>query len=329
MSSSAKDKSLSHPSAPKHVVAEMHKEAQQAAGVLTSLGVTSEAHPQLSSGMSAFINIEPVHLASFTFYSESALGNDVSADFTAEVDPGKFAPNDSIPHQHGMEEGTKNYAPSHTFARTNPGTNKESRSDDISKKIKLEDLSDLMINQDDETIIVTDSPNDEPIIVTDESKEEEAKKHKKAHATSYNEPEDTLASHLPYLKLVQLQELKDQVAELKTLKLKLLAEFLALPSQISSVQAKLQTLDTLPSLLNKVANTLTRFASIIENASHTAKSKGVPSAGPTTNLPAEGEKNTNQTAKDAKTTNLHDELVDFLGIYIVTQYYNKKLLYDK
>nr|GEV70197.1 hypothetical protein [Tanacetum cinerariifolium] len=52
----------------------MHKEAQQAAGGPTSLEATSEegAHPQLSS--------------------ESAPGHDASTDFTAEVDPGIFAP---------------------------------------------------------------------------------------------------------------------------------------------------------------------------------------------------------------------------------------------
>nr|GEV38077.1 hypothetical protein [Tanacetum cinerariifolium] len=50
-SSSAKDKSPSHPSSPTHMVDKMHKEAQQAAGGPTSLGATSEegAHPQLSS----------------------------------------------------------------------------------------------------------------------------------------------------------------------------------------------------------------------------------------------------------------------------------------
>ncbi|GKD70933.1 hypothetical protein Tco_1325023, partial [Tanacetum coccineum] len=118
----AKDKSPSHPSAPTHVVAEMHKEAQQAAGGPTSLGATSKegAHPQLSSGMSAFINIKPVHSASFTFHSESASRNDVSADSIAEADPRKSAPNGSIPHQQGIDEGTKNYSTDHIFARTNP-----------------------------------------------------------------------------------------------------------------------------------------------------------------------------------------------------------------
>ncbi|GJZ05198.1 hypothetical protein Tco_0538473 [Tanacetum coccineum] len=67
----------------------------------------------------------------------------------------------------------------------------------------------------------------------------------------------------------------------------------------------------------------------MENASYNATSKGVPSAGPATASPAEGEKNINPATKDAETTNLHNELVDLLGIDIVTQYYNKKLLYDK
>nr|GEV35333.1 ribonuclease H-like domain-containing protein [Tanacetum cinerariifolium] len=51
-SSSAKDKSPSHPLLPTLVVDEMHKEAQQAAGGPTSLGATSKegAHLQLSSG---------------------------------------------------------------------------------------------------------------------------------------------------------------------------------------------------------------------------------------------------------------------------------------
>ncbi|GJX04321.1 hypothetical protein Tco_0190237 [Tanacetum coccineum] len=128
-SSSAKDKSLSHLLPPTPVVGEIHKEAQQAAGGPTSLGVTSEegAHPQLSS------------------------------DSTAEADPGLFAPNDSISSQQGMDKGTKNYLIDHIFAGTNPsvlidqsklagngikttntdsGTHEESKADEISKKIK-------------------------------------------------------------------------------------------------------------------------------------------------------------------------------------------------
>nr|GEY55273.1 hypothetical protein [Tanacetum cinerariifolium] len=53
------------------------------------------------------------------------------------------------------------------------------------------------------------------------------------------------------------------------------------------------------------------------------------SSGQATTSPGEGEKNTNPATKDAEPTNLHKELVDLLGIDVVTQYYNKKLLYDK
>nr|GEU78883.1 hypothetical protein [Tanacetum cinerariifolium] len=58
-----------------------------------------------------------------------------------------------------------------------------------------------------------------------------------------------------------------------------------------------------------------RFATIVENAS----------AGQASASPAEGEKNTTIDAK----TNLQNELVNLLGINMVEQYHNKKLLFDK
>ncbi|GJY36884.1 hypothetical protein Tco_0422262 [Tanacetum coccineum] len=74
----------------------MHKEAQQAAGGPTSLGATSEegAHPQLSSGMSAFTLIKPVYSVSFIF--------------TLSL------------HQEDMDEGTQNYSLDHKLTGTNP-----------------------------------------------------------------------------------------------------------------------------------------------------------------------------------------------------------------
>nr|GFB25780.1 hypothetical protein [Tanacetum cinerariifolium] len=66
------------------------------------------------------------------------------------------------------------------------------------------------------------------------------------------------------------------------------------------------------------------FATVVENASG-ATTKDVPSAGQATASPAEGKKN---TTKDAE-TNLQNELVDLLGIDVVEQYHNKKLLFDK
>ncbi|GKC32506.1 hypothetical protein Tco_1039800 [Tanacetum coccineum] len=78
------------------------------------------------------------------------------------------------------------------------GTNKEFRADDISKKIKLEDLSEFL--KDTRSAFFTpDSPQDDPIIVTDESEEEEADK-EDTHDTSHDVPEDTLAPPPPSLK---------------------------------------------------------------------------------------------------------------------------------
>ncbi|GJX46680.1 hypothetical protein Tco_0271870 [Tanacetum coccineum] len=61
-----------------------------------------------------------------------------------------------------------------------------------------------------------------------------------------------------------------------------------------------------------------------------AQDFGLPSKsikqGQVTASPAEEEKNTNPTNAEP---NLHDEIVDLLGIDVMTQYYNMKLLYDK
>ncbi|GKC62841.1 hypothetical protein Tco_1095439, partial [Tanacetum coccineum] len=107
-SSSTLDKNPSQSSTSTPMVAEMHKDDQQAAGGPTSLGVTGEegADPQLNSGMSAFIHIKPVYSASFIIYYKSVSGCDASVDSTSEADPGISYPNDSIPQQHGIDKGT-------------------------------------------------------------------------------------------------------------------------------------------------------------------------------------------------------------------------------
>ncbi|GKC86012.1 hypothetical protein Tco_1141729, partial [Tanacetum coccineum] len=277
MSGSALDNNLSHPSVSTPVDTEMHKEDLQAPGNPTSLGVPSEegANPQLNSGC------------------------DVSTDSTAEFDPGLSAPNDSMPHQQG--------------------TNKELGADTTSTKIKLEDRSQFM-HDTRSTFLASDSPTDEPIISQKDKLEQQKAKARAEVASLKARPsypdinqltkllgmEIELPGNFKYLptKLETftstISSITSQVAKPKTLQWELPAEFLALPSQISLVQVKLHTLDTLPSLLNKVANTLTRFASIMENASPKAKSKGVPSAGQATASPAKGETNINPATKDAE-----------------------------
>ncbi|GJY94377.1 hypothetical protein Tco_0510738, partial [Tanacetum coccineum] len=132
-------------------------------------------------------------------------------------------------------------------------------------------------------------------------------------------------------KFIELSgEIKELKKHVKDIKIELPGDLKDIPtkletftSTISSLTSQLKTLDSLPSLLNKVTETLNRFATIVENASE-ATTKDVPLAGQATASPSEGEKNTN----DAE-TNLKDELVDLLGTNIMTQYYNKKLLFDK
>nr|GEV71797.1 hypothetical protein [Tanacetum cinerariifolium] len=120
-----------------------------------------------------------------------------------------------------------------------------------------------------------------------------------------------------------ISSLSSQLAELKNIYWELLAEFLNLPSKVSSVQEKLKILDSIPSLLHKVTDILNMFATMVENASRST-SINVPSPGKATASPANGEKNTKDTD-----TNLKDELVDLLDKNDVTQYYTKKLFFDK
>nr|GEV05997.1 hypothetical protein [Tanacetum cinerariifolium] len=95
----------------------------------------------------------------------------------------------------------------------------------------------------------------------------------------------SLKARPPYPNINQLTKLL--VAKLKNIQWELSTEFLDFPSQVSSVQEKLKTLDSLPSLLNKVTNTLNRFATVLENASG-ATAKSVPSEGLATASHAEG-----------------------------------------
>nr|GEW11610.1 hypothetical protein [Tanacetum cinerariifolium] len=92
---------------------------------------------------------------------------------------------------------------------TDIGTNEESRFNEISKKIKLEDLSNLI--QDTRSAFLTlDSPQDEPIIISDKSEEEETERYKDNHTSSHDGPKDTLIPDPSSPKLVQIQELMAQ-----------------------------------------------------------------------------------------------------------------------
>ncbi|GJZ26716.1 hypothetical protein Tco_0570969 [Tanacetum coccineum] len=79
--------------------------------------------------------------------------------------------NDFRAHYLPYSDKTKSARDRLKIIHTDSSTNEESRADEISKKIKLEDLSDLM--KDTRSAFFTpDSPQDEPIIVLDKSEEE-------------------------------------------------------------------------------------------------------------------------------------------------------------
>ncbi|GKB95014.1 hypothetical protein Tco_0981151, partial [Tanacetum coccineum] len=284
--SSAMDSNPSQTSASTPVVAEMHKEDQQATGGPTSLGVTSEerANPQLNSAVS-----------------------------TAEADPGKSAPSDFIPQQ---QDKTQSVSEGLETVLTQPTTGKRANSitrkveeDEASRTIKLEDLAKL-VSSVQPSFKDLDSPEDDPIIVVDDSDEDEEAD--EVHATTNSEIEDAsvpkssspraqpsfpnmgqlnelLVKSLQteFLKILYTRDFSSSLStELKELPAKfnelaeeweLLTEFLSVPTQVEVIQAKLKTLDALPSLLHKVTNALNQFAQVI--ASNKTKDDSVPSAG--------------------------------------------------
>ncbi|GKG43430.1 hypothetical protein Tco_0480114, partial [Tanacetum coccineum] len=89
--------------------------------------------------------------------------------------------------------------------------NEKSRANDISLKVKLEDLSKIL--KDTRSAFFTlDSLLDEPIIVSDESEEEEeVAKDKDTEATSHDVPKDTSVPPPLSLKSAQIQDLMAQI----------------------------------------------------------------------------------------------------------------------
>ncbi|GJR07973.1 retrovirus-related pol polyprotein from transposon TNT 1-94 [Tanacetum coccineum] len=122
-------------------------------------------------------------------------------------------------------------------AHTDSGTNEESRADEISKKIKLKDLSDL-IKDIRFALFTLDSLQDEPIIVLDESKEEETKKDEDTNTTSHDVLEDTSVPHPPSPKSAQIQELMAQVHSLQSQKEKLEQQKAKAEAEVASLKAR-------------------------------------------------------------------------------------------
>nr|GEV63221.1 hypothetical protein [Tanacetum cinerariifolium] len=309
-SNSTKDKIPSHPSPSTLVVGEMHKEAQQAAGSLTSLGAISEegAHPQLSS------------------------------DFTAEADPGPSASNDSIlPQQADLMKDTRSAFFTPDFPPDEPINVLEEGGQEEVKKAKetpttsQDVLEDTSAAAEAEVASLNVKPSypdiNQFITLLVNSLKPKLSKLLASHDFASCLPTDL--KELPSKIIGLSRENKELKQHIKYMEIELLRDLKVIPSKVEtftftisnlSSQEKLKTLDSLPGLLKTVTNTLNRFATMVESASG-ATTTSVPSADKATASPAEGE-------KDAD-TNLKNKLVDLLGIDIVTQYYNKKLLYER
>ncbi|GKA95164.1 hypothetical protein Tco_0817202 [Tanacetum coccineum] len=178
--------------------------------------------------------------AFFYLHSESASGHDALADSTAEVDPGISAPKDSISSK---PDKTKYARDGLKTAHTDSGANEESRANDISLKVKLEDLSNIL--KDTRSAFFTpDFPPNEPIIVSDESEgEEEVAKDKDTEATSHDVPKDTLVPPPPSPKSTQIQELMAQVHLLQSQKEDLEQAKAKAKEEVASMKAKPSYLD--------------------------------------------------------------------------------------
>ncbi|GJT02599.1 hypothetical protein Tco_0823768 [Tanacetum coccineum] len=329
---SSKHTNPSQPSVSIPVDTDLHKEDQQAAGGPTSLGDTSKegAHPHLSSGSRSGAALNPIRLliiVSNGSMTDLLLLADLGSwtNPIILVDKTKSA-GDGLKTTHtglGINEESNSAKISKTI-----------KLEDLSKMMKdvQTDFMDLD-SPEDEPIFVQDENEEEE--EADKDEDTHATSHEETEDPSVPYPpspktleqqkakaeaEVALLTAKPaYPNVDQLSQflvnsIKPELSkllssygfssfipsELKELSSKINwefpAKFLALPSQVSSVQAKLKTLDALPSLLKKVTNTLNMFAHIMETASPKAKDKGVPSAGQVGASLAEGEKNTYQAS---------------------------------
>ncbi|GJX17510.1 hypothetical protein Tco_0218342 [Tanacetum coccineum] len=138
------------------VVDGMHKEVHQATSGPTSLGVTGEegADPQLSSD------------------------NDALAAFTYEVDLDKSVPKDLLSQKQGNDEGTQNISFDHIVVEL-------TSFDDVTRVIKLEDLSKLVKDINIDITELDSLEDDQPFMVENDEDEE-------VHVEPNAKAEDTL-----------------------------------------------------------------------------------------------------------------------------------------
>ncbi|GKC20474.1 hypothetical protein Tco_1022624 [Tanacetum coccineum] len=173
---------------------------------------------------------EPVYSASTIVYSESALGHDASTDSTAEVDPEKYAPNDSLSKQQGIDKGTHNYSIDHIIASTNPNVfvdkTKSVKNGLETAHTKTGTKKEASYDQDEFNTSLDLTSSDDAIKrsswricqswlrMWDDEDEE-------VHAKAHTKTEDTLVPRPPSPRSIKIQELTSQVLILQSHNIKL------------------------------------------------------------------------------------------------------------
>ncbi|GJT25035.1 hypothetical protein Tco_0894972 [Tanacetum coccineum] len=289
----------------------MHKEDQQATGGPTSLGFTSEERANLQLNTASTTEADPGNFAPSDFVPQQQ-------DQTKSVSEGL----EIVLTQPIIRKGAISVS-----SQIKEETSNTIKLEDLAKLVShvKPSFKDLDSPKDDPVIVMDDSHEDED----DEVRASKNVKTKDTSVPKSSSPSSLptklkdlpskfndlteevkgLKNQIHNLEIKLPKDLKEippkledftktvtsltsQVAELKTLQWELPAEFLAVPLQVEMVQAKLKTLDTLPSLLNKVTNALNQFAQAI--TSKKTRGDSVLSVGQAGTQPAEGEKNTNQ-----------------------------------
>nr|GEW29310.1 DNA-directed DNA polymerase [Tanacetum cinerariifolium] len=180
---------------------------------------------------------------------EDLEGHDVSADFITEADPGLSAPNDSIPPQQGMDEGTKNTSYDHiSLEKGASSTAIHSDKEEASSTIKLEDLAKL-VSQIQPSVNDLDSPEDDTVIIVDESDKDEPNAETKEPSVPRSSSPSSLPTELKDLPS-KFNELSDEVKGLKTQVHELGIE---LPKELKEILTTLEAfMTTVTSLTSQV-----------------------------------------------------------------------------
>ncbi|GKA00361.1 hypothetical protein Tco_0672911 [Tanacetum coccineum] len=272
-SNSAMDFNPSETSASTLVVAEMHKEDQQATGGPTSLGVTSEAraNPQLSSDKTKFVNV-----GLETVLTKPKIGTTNVAKTSEEIkfraikleDLAKLVPNVKVDFKNldSPEDDSIN------VVDDSKGNGEEDKNEEIHSTTndETEDISDST-PPSPRSIQLQELKNQVFLLQSQKHTLEIEKKKVEAEITRLK-----AQPSFPY------------VGRLNELPIELRGDLKEIPSKLEEFTK------TITSLLLNVTKALNKFAQVLDSVSSKARDQSVSSVGQADTMPAEGEKNTNQ-----------------------------------